>query len=498
MVKIFLALTNNKILASIVLFSGCLLSLAFAPTNLNFLAIVSPALLLYLIIDRKPKTAAAYGFLFGFGLFLSGVWWVYISIHDFGGTPVLLTLIFTLGFISFMAAYFGLAAYLLQRFWPKNNKTKLLFAFPGVWVLFEWLRSHFLTGFPWLLIGYSQTNTWLKGYAPLLSIYGVSWICLILAALVVIFFQGEMKVKLKAVLCIACIYLLGFGLTQIHWTQKLNAPIKVSLIQGNIAQELKWNPLHFQRTLELYKQLIQQELGQDIIILPESAFAAPFWLVEDDLQQIDHIAKQHDSTILVGVPVQAGQSEYFYNAMLAVGKSYGSYYKRHLVPFGEYLPFEKWLRGLINFFDIPMSNYIQGKLKQPDFIAKGLEIAPFICYEVAYPNLVYSALPDAQVLLTISDDSWFGKSNAAFQHLQIATMRAIETGRYMLFGTNNGVTAIINPQGKIQAQLPRFTTTVLRDQIHAMQGSTPLISYGQWPVLGLIGIMLLFSLRRQY
>lgn len=476
------------------LLAGAVLPLAFAPFGFYPLAILAPAILLWTWLSATPRQAFWRGFLFGLGFFGVGASWVFVSIHQFGDTNIFLAGIITGLFVSILALFPAVNGYVITRFFRENTVSKLCLAFPSTWVLLEWIRSWFFTGFPWLFLGASQVNSPLHGFAPLVGEYGLSFIVALCSGLLVAMFQftrtsNKWKIFLPGLLIIAII-LSSNLLARIPWTQRAGNPLTVTLVQGNIPQQIKWNPEYLKMILDRYLLLSKNQWHSQILVWPEAAIP---WLLQDTtefIKNLDETAKQNHSIFISGIPIKDGFD--YYNGVIARGIGQGTYYKRHLVPFGEYVPLESWLRGLIGFFDIPMSNFSPGPATQPNFKMPGFEIAPFVCYEIAYPELVYSTLPQANILLTVSNDAWFGHSFAPAQHLQIAQLRALETGRYHLFSNNTGVSAIINPQGVIEAASPAFEATVLKGTVQKMTGITPIVWLGIMPILlfisGLLGI----------
>jgi len=481
-------LTKPVIVDLVTLLAGALLTLAFAPYSLVFFALLPPAWLLLSWLNVSPSRGAWRGWLFGMGFFGTGVSWVYISIHTYGNTDAPLAALFTLLFIGILSLFYAVQGYALARCFPRNNATKLLLAFPALGVACEWLRSTVLSGFPWLLLGNSHLNSPLQGYAPLVGVYGVTFISLWVVGITI--YSLKTRRYLISLAALVLVATVGAVLTQVSWSTPKPNPLKISLLQGNIAQSLKWDPRQLFNTLKVYQQLVESQLGQQLIVLPEAAIPVALDAVEFYVEELATKVKRHHGALLVGVPIQDPANGQYYNALVAYGEGSGTYHKRHLVPFGEYLPFDSLLRGLINFFDIPMSSFHPGAQLQANLRVGSFLVAPFICYEIAFPSLIYQALPEADLLLSISDDSWFGESNAPAQHLEIARMRALETGRYLLFATNNGITAVVGPKGQVLNQVSPFKVAVLTGEIPAMNGTTPIVAYGQIPVLTLI--MLLF------
>lgn len=478
---------------------GAALPLAFAPFGGYPLAILCPALLLLLWLDCTGKQGFWRGLWFGIGFFGVGISWVYISIHEYGNTDVLLATFITALFVLILALFPAIEGYVLGRFFPRNNFSKLCLAFPSLWVLLEWVHSWLFTGFPWLLLGASQTNSPLHGFAPIVGEYGLSFLVTLLAGILVFVGAplvgalpraGARPAPTKIIfgfLTVLCTLLAGLALSKIEWTKPTGNPIQVSLIQGNIPQELKWDREYLETTLNRYYELTQQHWDSRIIIWPEAAIPLLQKDAQSFIDKLDEAAKQHNTTVVTGIPIQDGFR--YYNGMIAVGVDHTTYYKRHLVPFGEYVPFENLLRGLIGFFAIPMSDFSAGPAQQPKFHVDGLNIAPFICYEVVYPAIVLSEMPQAQILVTLSNDAWFGRSFASAQHLQIGQLMAQATGRYLIFSTNDGITAIVTPQGKIAQQIPRFKVDVLTGNVTAMTGSTPWIVMGDTPIIILMFVL---------
>jgi apolipoprotein N-acyltransferase len=497
--------------------AGALLPLAFAPCAFYPLAIICPALLCWLWLRAVPREAFCYGYLFGLGQFGVGVSWVYISIHQFGGANVALAALIAGLLIFFIALFPALQGYLLTRFFSRPRALVLCLVFPGLWVLLEWVRSWIFTGFPWLLLGASQVSSPLRGFAPMVGEYGLSFFSALSAVLLSLIItrcaifivspivpplplagegarragEGGLKIISYSFLTLLIIWITGFALTKIQWTHPQSQSLKVALIQGDIPQQMKWDPASVSLSLQRYYQFTQQHWDSQLIIWPENAIPLLQTQAQNFLQKLTVEAQQHQTTLITGIPVQKGFN--YYNALLALGDDRGVYYKRHLVPFGEYVPLFSWLGGLLDFLQIPMSNFSAGALRQPELHMGNFIIAPFICYEVVYENMVLHDARRANLLVTISDDAWFGHSFASAQHLQIGRLRALETGRYHLFATNSGITAIIDAQGKILAQAPAFQPAVLTGAIQMMTGVTPIVRLGITPIIILMALLVLLG-----
>ncbi len=459
-------------------------TLSLAPYAWWPLGVLSCYLLLWLLKQVHSGAGAAWiGWFYGAGLFGSGASWVYVSIHTYGNAPTFLAVILTTLFCGGLALLSALSAWLFYRFLRQAGLMSYL-GFASLWVIFEWLRSWLLTGFPWLYIGYAHIDTWLSGWVPITGIFGISFLCAVTGAAILGYQIERSRPCLAALgLTLAC-WPLGWYLSTQTWVQQADAPpVSVVMIQANISQELKWLPEYYQPTLDLYATMTEPELGADIIIWPEAAIPNYFHRASGFLDPMSQQAADTDSALLTGIPHLSSDGTGYHNSIVGLGKASGRYHKQRLVPFGEYVPLESWLRGLIAFFDLPMSHFSQGPADQALLKVDTMLVAPFICYEIVYPELVRQQSAQADLLVTISNDSWFGQSIGPLQHLQMARMRALENGRYLLRGTNNGVSAIIDAKGAIIQQSPQFEATILRGEAFRMSGQTPFSRWGNWPTL---------------
>jgi apolipoprotein N-acyltransferase len=413
-----------------------------------------------------PCAAAWLGFCFGLGFFLAGVSWVYVSLHDVGGMAAPVALVATLLFCAYLAMFPALAGYVYRRlasadFW--NNA--LLLA--GIWTLTEWLRGWLFTGFPWLALGYAQTPpSPLAGFAAVLGVYGIG----LLAALLAAAFAFDWRRKAAWGLLFV---VLGSGvlLRGMDWTRPTGEPVKVSLLQGNVPQSLKWEPERLPLSIDTYTRLALDHPAA-LTVLPETAIPLFFDQVP---RETLHTLRRHGD-VLLGIAVRHRDGGYVNGAVALAADGVQSYAKRHLVPFGEYVP-----PGFAWFFDlvrIPMSDFSAGPAHQPPLEIAGQKIAPNICYEDLFGAEILDALPAATLLVNLSNTAWFGDSLAQPQHLQIARMRALETGRMMLRATNTGITAAITPDGRVLGQLPAFTAGALRIEAQGFAGLTPFARWG--------------------
>lgn len=493
--------SKNFLLDCAALLAGVVLTLAFAPFHIFPLAIISPALLLALWLNTSAKKAFWRGWLYGVGLFGSGVYWVFTSVHTFGNTSALFALIITSAMIAILALFPGLTGYLLNRYFPSTSSSKIICAFPAIWVLLEWARSWFFSGFPWLTLGYSQIVSPLKGYAPIFSVYGVSLAVVLSSAFLVNTLrklrQSHYQQAYINLFSLALVWIIGGGLSLATWTQLTGKHVKVSLVQGNIAQELKWSPNQVQPTLDRYVELTKSHWDSQIIIWPESAIPLPIHNAIDFLRNMAYEAKAHQATFITGVPMKAPDRDGYFNAVIALGNGQGLYTKHRLVPFGEFIPMRETLGHLFDLLQVPMSDFIPGTDTPKPIIANDIKIATFICYEIAYPEQVLSRDGDIDMILTVSNDAWFGHSIAQAQHVEMAQMRALEMGRPVLFASNDGITAIINAQGKIQSVAPQYQSFVLTDEVETVKGKTPWQYLAMEPILAILILLIIFAVVRQ-
>lgn len=484
------------IIAVMAFIAGGILPLAFAPVHWFLIAAISPAILLFIFQHSTPKQACWRGWCFGLGQFGVGASWVYVSIHHFGNANAILAGLITLAFIVYLSLFPAAVGYFFRLIFYRNRcvLTSLL-GFPALWVLSEWLRSWLFTGFPWLFLGDSQVNTWLRGFAPLIGVYGVSLLITFLSGcLVLLFFYKNWRIKIMCIIFVIASVSGGALLSTIHWTTPAGHSLQVSLVQGNISQDIKWSPQHLLHIMQIYKTETEKHFASNLIVWPESAIPDYPQQIAFYFQLMDQEAKQHHVAIITGVPIYNADTQQSFNGMMILGDGHGTYLKRQLVPFGEYIPLKPFYGHFMRYFNIPMSDLSRGPQQQPAMIAGNIPLATFVCYEIAYPQLVLHSMSDKQYSVVVSDDSWFGKSLASAQQLQMAQMRALETGRYILYSTNTGITAIINPQGNIQQTVAPQTQTVLTGKITPMTGKTPLMWWNYFPVLILVIFFLLISL----
>ncbi len=474
--------------------AGAAIALSFAPFNWWWTAPLALAALVLGLQNCTPKQAFRRGWSFGSGLFLAGASWIYVSIHDYGFVPVLPAALLTTVFCVGIGSLQGLLSYGYVR-WLRDGRAGATLGFAALWVLGEWLRSWLLTGFPWLYLGYAHLHTPLAGWAPVTGVLSIGFIVALTgAALAALVRDRRQWPPLAAVLALA---LLGQSLLQQHWTERSSdTPLRVAAVQINISQDQKWRPENLKPTLIRYREMTLP-LFEDhqLVIWPEAAIPAFFHQVGDYLGPLASRAEENGSSLITGVPYWT--PGHIYNSAVAMGNGDGSYFKQRLVPFGEYVPLENSLGKLIRIFELPLSSFSAGGPDQGPLRAGGLRLAPFICYEIVYPDLVARHGRDADVLLTLSNDAWFGRSLGPAQHMQMAQMRALETGRQLIRATGTGLTALVDERGRITASIPSHQPGVLSGEIYPFRGYTPFSRAGSLPILLLCALLCALALRRR-
>lgn len=493
-------ISSRSLLIGAALFAiGLTNTLAFAPYQMTMLPLLTLALLAFAVSIAESKGQAAwFGFAYGLGWFATGVSWVHVSIATFGGMPLVASLSIMALLVLYLSIY-PLAATMLAWLFAKRFPQLFAVGFAASWTFAENLRSWVFTGFPWLSLGYSQTESWFGTWAAVIGENGISFLLALCAAVPVLLLRHRQQLLTKhaamaqvavAVFLAAMSPLIPAGVTA---TGELQA---VSLVQGNIKQELRWDPAQELPTMKKYMELTKPLLNNRLVIWPEAGVPQIEPLAQGYLINLDMQASEHQSAVVTGI-LDLKRSGDAYNGMIVLGQQdpkapTASYYyetrnryqKHHLLPIGEFVPFESLLRDIAPFFDLPNSSFSRGQWQQPNLRAKGHALLPALCFEIAFPRQILANFrDDTHFILTVSNDAWFGDSHGPWQHLQIAQMRAREFGRPVLRATNTGVTATIDANGKIRQQAPQFTEAVLNDDVPLYQGRT---------VYSLIGDSLLY------
>jgi apolipoprotein N-acyltransferase len=460
------------------LIAGLLYPLAFAPLGWWPLLLVSVGAFWWSVRGAPSvRQAALRGWLFGISSFGVGISWLHVSMHQYGDTPLWLAIPMTALFAAVLALFPALLAGLSRRLGGQA------IVFTGLWVVADWLRGWLLTGFPWLYPGYALIDTPLAGLAPL---GGVWLITLIVVASAV--WLAELAAKQghrhPGVLLLA---IVGWLLSLIPWqfTEEYGEPVPVALAQGNVPQDLRWQMTQQAATRAIYADLTALGSDGQLLIWPEAAITEFYQDARDFLMEQGRAVEARGGALITGIPwrERGPQGFLFYNSVTVLGGGQGLYHKQKLVPFGEYVPLQDLIRGLIPFFDLPMSSFTRGQPDQPNLVALGLTVSPFICYEILYPSLVASRSQNSDLLLTISNDAWFGTSAGPHQHFEMTRMRSRETGRWLLRATNNGITALVGPDGRVRDRLPQFERGLLEGEVRAVRGTTPFMLMGPSPVL---------------
>jgi len=486
--------TQQRTKDALAILAGVFLVAAYAPFSFLPASIISLLGLLWLLQDISLHRAVWRGFLFGLGLFGAGTSWVVISIHEFGHTPLPLALFLTVLLTAYLSLFPALFAWLTVRFRLIEHPVIFLFVAPAVWAGSEWLRGTLLTGFPWLNIGYSQVDAWLSGYAPVVGVYGVGFLLMLSVTAIFLILRNK---KMPVVLLVA-IWAGGWSLQTVEWATPAGKSLDVSLVQGNISQLEKFRAENRANTMSIYEELTLENLDSDLIVWPETAIPAFYHQVADNyVADIYRQARENNGAdLLFGVPMkqETADSERprYYNSAVALGEEFSVYHKRHLVPFGEVVPFGDLLRKIGGIFNVPLSDFSTGGLQAPLKLA-GQKAAISICYEIVFGEELAQTAGDATMLINISNDAWFGDSLAPPQHFSMARMRVKETARPLLRATNTGITAFVDHKAVVTHQAPSFSVQVLRGSIQPMQGETLYVRYGNMPILFLIGFILLIS-----
>ncbi|MEX0371985.1 apolipoprotein N-acyltransferase [Spiribacter roseus] len=463
--------------------AGGLLSLGFAPFDWIWTPFVTLAAIFAAVsVLSSLRAVLATAYAFGLGYAGSGVYWIYHSIADYGGGPLaggvatgVLVALFALIPTLALAGGWWLGA--------GDRRRSRLLALPLVWVAIEWVRSWLATGATWLSVGYTQIDTPLAALAPVAGVYGVSLAVVLIAGVLADAIVSPRPQRAGLALgTVALIAAAAWALDD-EWTRPVDAPLSVSILQGNIDQARKWDPDERGAILREYLQMSRARLGDDLIIWPETALPVFYRQARQWLDPLAREARAAGSELVLGAPVARGDRRY--NAVVVAGEPPRYYFKRHLVPFGEYVPFRDIAGGILDFVGTPLGDFTAGRSAAP-LTAAGHELGVSICYEVTFGAEVAAALPAADLLLNVSNDAWFGHSSAPWQHLQMARMRALETGREMIRATNTGVSAIIGADGGLRRMGPLFEAAVLTATVQPYQGTTPYGRAGDWPLVGLV------------
>ena len=517
----------NKWLYLLVLCAGALTVFAFAPFKLYPIAWLTPAILFYALSKANTrKQHFLLGWIYGIGLFGAGASWPFYSMYFFAHAPLILAMIGTTLFVTIIAFLtMGLFGFVASLFRHKALFARLLLFYPTAWVLLEWYRGWFLTGFPWLYLGNSQIDTFFAAYAPILGVLGVSLSSVLISGALVSFIYGNSlkhvahiahgplsspvstkavseepfgsSIRVLSVLIILLLIISAFTLQKIDWTQKLGEPLTVSVLQSNISQLEKLNPNNLEPSIRLYQAMTKESQESDLIVWPETGLFDAFNNHMDDvILPLQASLKRPNQSILLG-GFNVNQNNEVENSVLALSKdSRQVYSKRHLVPFGEYIPLLDYIRWLGQWIQLPYSNLVAGK-SDGTLQVSGQIAQMTICYEDAFGAEIIQSLPRSTMLINVTHDGWFTGSLEPEQHMQIARMRSLETGRYMARATTTGPSGIIDEKGKVIATAPSYTKKIITGKLQPFTGATPYVRWGNWLIVTILSVLLLFGLLGQ-
>jgi apolipoprotein N-acyltransferase len=483
--------------------AGAVLPLAFAPYEQFWLAPLSYAVLLYLWSGAEPRRALGLGFAYGCASFGLGTYWTYIAVRIIGQAPVFIGVLLTVGLTVVLAAFIALAGWAAARAFRSRGAVAWLVTLPALFVLTEWLRGWMFTGFGWLAAGYSQTDSWLMGYAPAAGIHAMSWAVLVTSGALLTLWLGSHRERAVAAVALLAVWLGGLALRDRELTLANENTLEVALATAAVPQETKYDLAQLQPTLALYAELTRQGAGADLIVWPEAAIPVPIELVGAWLETVRRRAAEQGGTLLLGalrtVPATGDVAETYENALLALTDEPQVYVKRHLVPFGEFYPVPGFIRDWMRLMNLPYIDLGVGADDQPLLVVAGERLGITICYEDVFGAEQLRHLADTTLLVNVSNDGWFGDSIAIPQHLQIARVRAAEAGRFLVRAANRGITAVIDPHGRVVETIEPFRAGVLRATVRGYTGATPYARVGNYlvVVLALVALVAVFAASRR-
>lgn len=473
----------------IVFVLGSAMSLSFAPFGLSLLAPLLLLPLLYICLTVSPRDAAWHAFWFGLGMFLTGTYWIYISVHVFGNAALWIAILLMVGLATIMALFLAIAGWLISRL-SHGEPLLLLLVAPSAWVVIEWLRGWVFTGFPWLALGYGQIDALFAGWAPVLGVYGVSFMLMVSATAIIVTFLSTGKYKLVGLSAIFLPWLLGGILSVVDWTEPAGKAMRTTIVQAGVSQDKKWEREQLRPIMEFYRSATLSVPDSEIVVWPEVAIPALNDQVDDFVDLVEADSRRRKQSVVFGILERSFERSVegrIYNSVILIGGAERqAYRKRHLVPFGEYFPVPPSVREWMKMQNLPHSDLAAGDDTQPLLVAaNGAKLAVAICYEDAYGAELLYAFPEATLLINVSNDAWFGDSIAPHQHLEIARMRALEVGRYSIRSTNTGISAFIGSDGELLDVGEQFEPELMTADVEPRRGMTPYARGGNWPVIGL-------------
>jgi apolipoprotein N-acyltransferase len=497
--------------AWLALFAGLSLTFAYAPFNLWPLVFIALALACYCTDVKSTKQVAIYAFIFSFGWFAAGISWVHVSIAQFGGLPLPISILLMAFLCGYLALYPTLAFICAHKF--SHTAWQRVFLLVSGFAVFEFSRGKLLSGFPWLSFGYTLTDSPFNTLAPLIGEIGLTLLCVMLGACLYLLITSRKYVfTIAATSVIALLFLLNHFIQSPTYNNKV---ISTLLVQGNIQQSLRWEPEQFWPTMSKYRDMTRRHWQDvDLVVWPEAAIPEIEDIAYPFLEGLDKAAAFNNTAVITGIPDYQFNTKTVYNTLIVLGKQQASdteghyqylhrnrYQKHQLLPIGEFVPFEDILRPIAPLFNLAMSSFNRGERVQTNLVANGLHILPAICYEIAFSELVRDNFtPGSDLLFTVSNDAWFGDSHGPHQHMQIARMRALELQRPLIRVTNNGITGVFDPISKQQITLPQFTDDVLKVDVKLISGISLFSQYGQapiwWVVIGMFISVFFANIKR--
>lgn len=493
-------------------FSGTLITISLAPYSLWPVGLLAAGMLPQLFTGLKGAKAFVRSVFFGLGMYISGASWVYVSISNFGQSTPAIAMTVTGLFVLLLAIAFALPFYFYTKY-LQSHRLGMLLGFPAIWVFGEWTRTWIFTGFPWLFIGYGQHSTWLSGWAPILGVLGVSFLGVFTATALFDAFNRLVRsaidvlpehkkrfrlIAFSTVMVVCSIWLSGLFLQGITWTNKTQSPITTTLVQPNIPQEMKWNPAFADYIFETLMTQTSEHWNSDLVVWPEASIPFLYHNASPYLTRIEDALIESKAGLVTGILYDDYEIRKYYNSILGLGAAEGLYFKQRLVPFGEYTPLEDQLRWVLNYFNFPMSIIHKGPKNQSLLSLDQTKIATSICYEVVYPSLVAEYAKNANLIITVSNDAWFGESIGPIQHFEMARMRAIENQKSVIRVANTGISGVIDIRGNVVASTNQFERSEITVSVETYEGSTPFSRWKSWPVMTLcVGIFFVLGCWRR-
>ncbi len=460
---------------------------SFSPIDFKFGIFLSLSILFFILLSSEKKQSLIFSYIYGISIFFSGISWIYVSIYYYGGENFTLSLLITVSFIMFLSLLVVPVGLILNKSYQDRSFVTLMIV-PSTWVGLELLRSVIFGGFPWLIAGHSQIGTLFNMIYPIAGSYFVSFIVVTISIVFVLFLKNNLcNSNLKNIVLLTIAFSLLYFYNPI-WSEDKKDSLEISILQPNINLGLKYDYSQIDLIKKKYLSIISENITNQTIVFPETAIPL---IYEKDKEFYNSVLSLNNSTVITGIFHKKLNQNKIYNSMLVLNKDEQIYNKRHLVPFGEYIPFKDFFSYIAKRLNIPMSDLSHGDLNQKPFSVDNITMHPLICYEIAYPSLI-NMTNDYSVIINISNDAWFGDTFAPYQHLQIAQVRALETAHPIIRAANTGISAIIDKNGLIIAIIGLDTEGFINCKVYPSKGITPYMYFGDYPLLMLIFSIMLF------